>query len=763
MSTYAGYTLMGSEPASWPRARPCSVCRPVGRRLDQAWHLAIDVQATKPATRMFTDVPDTNRHRRPEANSLAPPQSEGSPPRPSGITRRPFWFSDRPPTHRTTHETKGDGDVRRREHRGARARQSRHRPAVRRRRVVGRRPLQRRRRHPDRAVLQRGAPGHRQGQAHLRRCARRWSSASRGPSSVASPGASGAASSSSTAGSWRPSGVGAVRPRTLGPRTSCRRSRSRSTWSAGSSSAPPDRCGLPPDVLSVQGGMRAGRGNERSGGAPPAHRPREPRPARRAADHPAATVGSPRSGSTVARMRRSRALAVATLLLLGALSSCDDGAADEPSADRRRRPDRRRRSASTVLAGLGDGDDVDLADLRGRPVVVNFFASTCAPCVREMPALEAVHQAAGDDVAFVGVAVNDRVDDALELVEQTGVTYHLAADPTGELFTAAGATLLPTTIVLDADGEVVRRLTGELDADELVDALADATGVEVTPVIEGQFADRLRRRSAGRRQPVRVRHAARLPRRSSSASRVRARTPGPGCRGRSPSGSRCRRGSPPRSSWSTRSSDTSPATSSSGARGSPSASGSPSVPSASTCWPATSLKVHLPRLDRGGRTGSLGSMVLYGVSYAVVSLGCTLPTFSAYVTATNRTESWLSGSGDVPRLRPRLHVAAHRAHHRHRPGPPGPAALRPRVRSPTSSASPAGCWCSPAPTSPTTAGTSCTGPRRGGRRRSTGSPAGPTTSPCGSATSGPVALGLVLALVVAAAAVAVATRRRSAA
>jgi cytochrome c biogenesis protein CcdA len=55
------------------------------------------------------------------------------------------------------------------------------------------------------------------------------------------------------------------------------------------------------------------------------------------------------------------------------------------------------------------------------------------------------------------------------------------------------------------------------------------------------------------------------------------------------------------------------------------------------------LKVNLPRLDRGGQNGSVAQMALYGVSYAVVSLGCTLPTFSAYVTSTINTESWISG------------------------------------------------------------------------------------------------------------------------
>jgi thiol-disulfide isomerase/thioredoxin len=140
----------------------------------------------------------------------------------------------------------------------------------------------------------------------------------------------------------------------------------------------------------------------------------------------------------------------------------------------------RRELGDATFAGLGDGaPEVALAGFRGRPVVVNFWASTCAPCIREMPALEEVHQAAGDELAVVGVAVNDRVDAALELAASTGVTYPLAADPRGEYFTEAGATLLPTTLVFDADGELRRRLTGEITAGDLVEVLAEETGLEV--------------------------------------------------------------------------------------------------------------------------------------------------------------------------------------------------------------------------------------------------------------------------------------------
>ena len=125
-----------------------------------------------------------------------------------------------------------------------------------------------------------------------------------------------------------------------------------------------------------------------------------------------------------------------------------------------------------------DGEEVPLASVRGTPTVVNFFSSTCVPCITEMPAFEAVHQAvSGDEVAFLGLAVADRTDDALALVDRTGVTYPTAEDKDASVITALGGIGLPTTVFLDADGEVVYRKTGELSAEELRAALADELGV----------------------------------------------------------------------------------------------------------------------------------------------------------------------------------------------------------------------------------------------------------------------------------------------
>jgi thiol-disulfide isomerase/thioredoxin len=125
-----------------------------------------------------------------------------------------------------------------------------------------------------------------------------------------------------------------------------------------------------------------------------------------------------------------------------------------------------------------DGDVVPLSSLRGTPVVVNFFASFCTPCITEMPAFESVHQALGDQVTFLGLAVADRTDEAQDLVERTKVTYRTAQDRDASVIEAlGGGTHLPTTVLLDADGNVVARHLGQLDADELRDLLSEELGI----------------------------------------------------------------------------------------------------------------------------------------------------------------------------------------------------------------------------------------------------------------------------------------------
>ncbi len=125
-----------------------------------------------------------------------------------------------------------------------------------------------------------------------------------------------------------------------------------------------------------------------------------------------------------------------------------------------------------------DGEVVPLSSLRGTPVVVNFFASSCIPCITEMPAFETVHQEVGDQVTFLGLAVADRTDEAQDLVERTEVTYRTAQDRDGSVIESLDAgSHLPATVLLDSDGAVVARHLGQMDADELRSFLAAELGI----------------------------------------------------------------------------------------------------------------------------------------------------------------------------------------------------------------------------------------------------------------------------------------------
>jgi thiol-disulfide isomerase/thioredoxin len=115
-----------------------------------------------------------------------------------------------------------------------------------------------------------------------------------------------------------------------------------------------------------------------------------------------------------------------------------------------------------------DGRPARLEDWRGQPVVVNFWASWCPPCVAEMrDAFEPLHAEPGDRVVFLGVDVQDTPAAARQVVERTGVTYELTADPDGTLFAAFGGFGMPTTVLVDADGRVVAQHTGALTRADL--------------------------------------------------------------------------------------------------------------------------------------------------------------------------------------------------------------------------------------------------------------------------------------------------------
>lgn len=121
----------------------------------------------------------------------------------------------------------------------------------------------------------------------------------------------------------------------------------------------------------------------------------------------------------------------------------------------------------------GDDEPLDLDVYEGRPLVVNFWASWCDPCIAEMPDLQQVAEERADEVTVLGINVQDAPSSAAGFVDDLGITYDLARDPDASYFQSVGGFGMPTTLLVDADGQIVYRHTGLLDAAELSD-LVDA-------------------------------------------------------------------------------------------------------------------------------------------------------------------------------------------------------------------------------------------------------------------------------------------------
>lgn len=121
------------------------------------------------------------------------------------------------------------------------------------------------------------------------------------------------------------------------------------------------------------------------------------------------------------------------------------------------------RAPDFTLTGF-DGKTVKLSDLRGKPVVLNFWASWCGPCRAEMPDLEEVYKEHQDHVQFYGVnlTAQDNEADARAFAEAMGVTFPMLLDKDGDVSTRYRVYSIPSTFAIDERGVVAEVRIGAI-------------------------------------------------------------------------------------------------------------------------------------------------------------------------------------------------------------------------------------------------------------------------------------------------------------
>ena len=126
---------------------------------------------------------------------------------------------------------------------------------------------------------------------------------------------------------------------------------------------------------------------------------------------------------------------------------------------------------SFALREVGTGRTVDVTQFKGKPMVINFWATWCAPCWDEHPVLVANARMMQSEVQFLGVVFQDEEDKILGFLNQRGSSYPTVVDDAGKTAIAYGVGGIPETFFVDASGVIRAKYSGPMTTDILRDHL----------------------------------------------------------------------------------------------------------------------------------------------------------------------------------------------------------------------------------------------------------------------------------------------------
>lgn len=135
--------------------------------------------------------------------------------------------------------------------------------------------------------------------------------------------------------------------------------------------------------------------------------------------------------------------------------------------------------APTFSLKLLDGKTIRLQDLRGKVVVLNFWASWCPSCRQEAPALSNTYKAyKNKGVIFLGIGINDTEENLKAFVEEFKKTYPNGLDATRRIADAYGVTGVPETFIITKEGRIARKWIGPITESQLSAFIEEALELE---------------------------------------------------------------------------------------------------------------------------------------------------------------------------------------------------------------------------------------------------------------------------------------------